>query len=327
MKTEDKNNIAKALKERAESQNLSYANLAVMIPGKISPATISQIVNGKHDLISDKMWNLISVFLDYRTGDTQGMATVEDIKAGALYDPATHSLKKWVIEKTDNFNAISKRCMEAQTQSRFRAVSGFTGAGKTTALKNYASNTENTYYLLCTRSMNAKEFISSLLRVLGIQFDGTMYRCLEAVKERLNKIAKPLLILDDAGKLNDNCLRLIQEIYDATEFHAGLVIAGTDEELKDYITKASKKNKPGFRQLKSRIQDWQPMNTPKHLFIERICGYYGITEEASVNYVCYLCRDYRSLRNLITNAARVANGRITLDNLQAVGARNELNAI
>ena len=82
----------------------------------INAGTLSFIKNAQWDNISDQM--------------------VAKLRAQLRLD-------NWQLRATQNFNLISKLCEDARTKHRFLAVAGYTGAGKTTALRHYANCDEN----------------------------------------------------------------------------------------------------------------------------------------------------------------------------------------
>lgn len=252
-----------------DSQNALAAKL------DISAATVTAIKQGKWQNISPAMWNKVASFFELR----------ED----------------WQLFATPNFNRVTKLCDDAQQQHKMLAVAAFTGSGKTTALREYVRKSPNAYYFLCTAVMGRKEFVRGVLRSMGLEDAGNIAACIQTICERLNEASSPLLILDDAGKLGDSILPVIQIIYDATEFRAGIVLAGT-EYMKSYIDKMAGKDKKGFRELKRRIQFWQSLVRPSKAVISQFAQQHGVVEETAITYIVRTVSDYGTLRNLLSNA-------------------------
>lgn len=264
--------IQQAVSEALETPGQSQNKLAAQIG--VSAATIINVKRGNWDLISPSM---IAQFKSY------------------------FRIDNWGVRNTPNFAAITKLCEDARDQKRFLAVAGFTGAGKTTALRHFAQRNGEAYYVLATVLHTKRTFLQDIQRSMGISEGNSIHDMMTAIIRRLNTGTAPLLIVDDAGKLSHTCLRLLQIIYDSTEFSAGLVIAGT-EFLKKEIDRASRKNLMGFQELKRRIAYWQPLRRPTRSIVEKLCEDYGIQDRAAVDYIYTNAKDYGSLRNLVMNA-------------------------
>src|SRR5574344_34671 len=108
-----KQNIANALRDycdRYESQNKAAKSLK-----NVSPATISQMLNGNWDLIKDEMWRNVAAQIGYRE-------------------------EKWEAVETRGFKRLKKYLADAKENSLVMAITGDAGTGKTFAIKNYVAN-------------------------------------------------------------------------------------------------------------------------------------------------------------------------------------------
>ncbi|CAN5228884.1 hypothetical protein BH09BAC1_BH09BAC1_29710 [soil metagenome] len=276
MTQEQKQEIVNALKARLEETKLS-ANKAATIIG-ISPALLSQMNNGNWDNISDDKWRLAAKW------------------AGLT--------NRWRMRETQNLTAITELCTDAKQNSRFAAIVGYTGAGKTTALEWFASKNANTYYLLCKVTMGRKEFLNGILRSMGLQVEGSIHQRVEAIVNYLKSALSPLLILDDAGKLPDPCLRLLQVIYDETKDVTGIIVAGV-EHMKNYIFKMAAKDKLGFRELKSRVEYWLVLKGKvTRTFVIAAAAEFGINDTPAIEYIMSNADNYRDCSNILKNYGR-----------------------
>ena len=262
-------------------KTMSQAQLARKMKSEIgygSDATIINIKNGNWDLISDEGINKLRAFF---------------------------KIDNWQLRSTHNFAVITKLCEDARDNRRFMAIAGYTGAGKTTALRYYASQQPHTFYVLATVLMSKRSFLEAIQRSMGINTGSSMADMMAAVVNKLHSGNKPLLLVDDAGKLSHTCLRLLQVIYDQTEFSAGIVIAGT-EYLKKEIDKQARRDNMGFRELKRRIAYWQPLRRPTSAIIAAICKDYNITDPHALAFIHDHAKDYGTIRNLVLNAHMIA---------------------
>lgn len=265
--------IAEALKS-----GISQNKLADQIG--VSAATLINVRRGEWDNISDQMTMKLRAY--FRIND-------------------------WKIYETTNMKAIMELCDDANVNKKFVAVCGYTGAGKTTALRRYATKNAS-WYVLGTKIMTQKSFLSAVLRSMGINEGQSIQDKMELIIKEMNQSKRSLLIIDDAGKLNDNILRLIQIIYDETEGNAGIVLGGT-EYLSDYITRAAINNKCGFRELKRRIAFWQPVFKPTKGEIAHICQDYGILDSKAIVYIQNEFKNFGDIKNIVTNAVEAMQKR------------------
>jgi DNA transposition AAA+ family ATPase len=273
MNSDEKKTIKELTHQRMNATNVSQNNAAKQIG--ISSGTLSQLLNDKWELISSDMWRKVAAWVG-------------------------HTTKSWKIRETKNLLTIQNLCKDAQQNSRFLAVIGATGYGKTTPLKLYAAQTQNAFYNLCTVVMGQKSFLTTLQQSIGIDADGSVEMRIRTIINKLKVLENPVIILDDAGKLKDACYRLLQIIYDELEGRCGIVIAGVPY-LKNYIFKMAAKDKQGFRELKRRIGFWQELAGPSGALIRTICADYGITDTDALKYVERNCQNLGSLREMLTN--------------------------
>ena len=102
----------------------------------VSSATISQILNGKWDLISDEMWRNIS-------------AQVEAADNGP----------NWVVVETTPYCIIFDLLDDAQCNSLVYGAILRAGRGKTETIKSYVKTHKNVYALKCAGYWNKKRFL------------------------------------------------------------------------------------------------------------------------------------------------------------------------
>jgi AAA domain len=216
---------------------------------------------------------------------------------------AFFSLDEWQLRQSQNLKLIEELCHDARNNKRFLATCGFTGAGKTVSLKMFCRKNSECHYVLATAVMTRKGFVEAIMRAMAIKEDGNLEQKIGYIVNKLRSSLDALLVVDDAGKLSDPCLQLLQIIYDETENNAGIVIGGVDL-LKKRIDKNAAKDKMGFRELKRRIAYWQPLVRPERGFIQTVCADFGITDTKAVRYIISSVQDFGTLRNLITNAVK-----------------------
>ncbi len=301
MEDQKKSTIVKGLIKYQHNKELSQNELAKDV--KMSAAQLINVLNDdKWSMVSEKKWNE----LDKRFGP---------------------KIEEWMIFATYNFKLLTTLCDDAKIYKRFLACSAASGFGKSTTLTVYADRNPEVFYVLCDITMRPKDFLRSILFAMNVNEEGTIRWMLDAVIKKLNEKKNPLLILDDFGKVQNSIYSLLQLIYDKTEGSCGIVLSGTTY-LKLYIDRMASRNKLGFREFKRRIEYWLGLKEPSKKIVKEICQHHGILNEDAVSYIARHAQDYGTLKALIRNANRAAEGAVDLDimeNLQ-VGEKDHIAA-
>ncbi len=241
----------------------------------VSSATITNIVSENTDKVSDTM-----------------LAKVNNELNRLL-------IKDWSVINTYNFTSIESACNEARTRKRMIGVVGFTGAGKTIGLKYYNASQRETYFVTCRKSMRAKQFFKSILKSLGVKFDGSLHDIIERIADKLSEKQNPLLIIDEAGKLSKNCLMYLHDLRELTINNTGIVLAGVDY-FKMNLTRFVERQKEGMEEFYDRIGKWIRLSRPTHKEIKAICKANMITNSSDINTLLSV-NNYRVLRDCIIN--------------------------
>ena len=195
---------------------------------KISPATLSQMLNGNWDLIKDEMWRDVAAQIGIKRNN-------------------------WNIVETANFKKLHTLFQDAVEDSQVFAVINSAGSGKSETAKAFVENTPNTYLLQCNEYWNRKYFLAELLTALGKDYSGLTVAemMIEAVRI-LQKKDKPGLIMDEADKLSDQVLYFFITLYNQLEDHCAIILMATDH-LEKRIKRGLKLNKKGYKEIFSRI--------------------------------------------------------------------------
>lgn len=201
----------------------------------ISSTTVSDILRGKDENISESMWQkLASLFLPG-------------------YEGHEVDRSEWVEVETRPYKEISFAIDDARMNAYCTWIVAEAGAGKSTTARSYARVTENAIYVLCSEDMRRGDFLDACLKSLGEKSESQALRGkLEDLIQALQKLGRPVLILDEADKLLDSILLYCVTLYNKLEGHCGIVMLSTD-----YIKKRMRSgllcNKRGYNELHSRI--------------------------------------------------------------------------
>ena len=194
----------------------------------VSPATVTQIVTGKWELINEKMWRSIAAQIGVKQ-------------------------TRWNIVETRNYRALSDIFADAQENALVLAVCGEAGTGKSLTAAHYGAENPNVYVLACSEYWNRKTFLRELLRVMGKNPAGdTVGDMVDDVVMALKRRENPLIILDEADKLSDQVMFFFITFYNKLEDYCGIVLMATDY-LEKKVRRGLRLNKKGYKEIYSRI--------------------------------------------------------------------------
>ncbi len=259
MQAKEKEQIRMALQafcERKGSQNKA----ATALKG-VSSATVSQVLNGNWDLITDEMWR--------------------NIASQIGYDRQT-----WNIVETRGYKRMTDLLGDAQANSLVLAVTGDAGCGKSEAVKRYEASHKNVYHLCCSEFWNRKHFMTELLRKMSVEHSGyTVAEMMEEIVTVLKKQDTPLIVLDEADKLSDQVLYFFISLYNALEDHCGIILCAT-QYLEKRIKRGIRQERKGYREIYSRFgKRFIPLQVVNADDIRMVCLANGIEDESDIESV------------------------------------------
>lgn len=282
MKKTEKQAIAEKLQAYVESKE-SQNKAAKTLKG-VSPATVSQVLNGNWELISEDMWRTIATQIGY-------------------------DARKWAVVQTEGYNEMYEVLSDAQENALVFAVIGDAGCGKSQAIKVYGERNRNTLVLSCSEYWNRKQFLVELLRSLGVDAAGcTVVDMMADAVQQLKRREGVLLVLDEADKLSDQILYFFITLYNQLEDHIGIVLCAT-QHLEKRITKGVRNNRKGYREIYSRIaRKFVQMPAVNASDIAAVCMANGITDKKTINEIvddsdC----DLRRVKRLVFAAKQSSN--------------------
>lgn len=195
----------------------------------ISAGTVSTILNGKFDPISDEMF----------------------LRVRSLVCPVNP--EEWAVCETTAYRELSVLLADAQANQNVSWVVGNAGIGKTTTAHEYAASHDNVFVISCSEDMRRGDFIRELARVIGIKLTQTSLReKLQAVTDELRILDRPLLIFDEGDKLMDTVFYYFISIYNALEGRCGIIFLST-EYIKRRMSIGLDYDKKGYDEIFSRI--------------------------------------------------------------------------
>lgn len=192
----------------------------------ISAATMNHMLNGKWELIKEEMWRKVVVALKLETG--------------------------WKHAPTTNYNIITGLLGAAQARSMSIAISYREGHGKSHAYKAFERANDNVILVECKNYWTKKQYVQNLLRAAGLNAAGTIGELVDQFVEHVQSLNRPLIIIDQADKLNDRLLDLFMDFYNDLEGHCAFLLSGVPA-LEKRILRGVQRDKIGYREMYSRL--------------------------------------------------------------------------
>jgi len=211
--------------------------------------------------------------LEKKTGTEN---TFESIISGEVYE-------------TVDFASVQRLCNKAREYKLMIGLIGDTGQGKSTALNAYQSMHGNVFKVVVDKTMNAKRLYLHILDTLGVKFDGNIHDVMLKIAEILNDLDSPLLIVDEAGKMNHVMMLYMHDLREYTKGNCGIVLAGMPY-FQNNLKKYAEKGKEGCSEFLRRINLWHTLSGLKRAEIKYICAEEGITDESRIKELCRYTR-------------------------------------
>ncbi len=256
----EKERISSRLREYVKKYP-SQAKAASSLRGT-SAGTVSSILNGKWELISDDMWRIIADQIGVRSDNG------------------------WQIVETGAYQEITFALDDAQRWKNVMWVVGEAGCGKTTASKLYASEHREVFYLQCSEDIHKGEFVREIARLVGIRGEGCTVRELwKAILDSLIQMDAPLLIFDEADKLTESVFHYFISLYNKLEDRCGVVFLSTDY-IKKRIKRGLRCEKPGYKEFYSRIgRKYFELDDTTPGDVYAICAANGLSDRKDIDEV------------------------------------------
>lgn len=259
----EKTNICAALREYC-AQKGSQNKAANSLDG-VSSATISKMLAGDWELINEVMWRSVAAQIGY-------------------------AKKSWNIVETRNYRALQTIYADAQENSLVFAIHGESGFGKSCAAGIYAENNANVFVLSCAEYWNRKMFLSELLKSMGrTSTNETVAVMMQTIINALKKMETPLIIIDEADKLNDKVLTFFITLYNSLEDHCGIILMATNY-LEKLVENGLRQNKKGYKEIFSRIgRKFIKLEDTSTDDVVSICVANGVTDKPTIKKIIEDC--------------------------------------
>ena len=268
-----KQQIANDLRTYVQTIAGGSQNKASKLLNGVSNSYISQILADKWEALSDDAWRNVQ-----KQVSTNG---------------------EWKIVETRGFKYLNQLFNDARLHSNTYGIIGPTGFGKTKTTETIQN--ENVFVVKSNEYFTSRAFLEELLRLMGKgSYGGSLSDMMGQIISTLLRLDSPLIIIDEADKLNDKVLYFFISLYNALEGKCGLIIMATPY-LKKRIDDGVAKNKKGYQEIYSRIgRNFLEVPKPSKNDISAIIMANGITDELTITDIFNKSEsDLRSVKRLV----------------------------
>lgn len=239
------------------AQKESQAKVALR--AGISSATMSQMVNGKWNLIRDEMWRKVVNTL--------------------------HLNINWNFAPITNAFQLQQYLKAAQERSMSVAISYHAGSGKSFTYQKYARENDEVIYIECKNYWSKKTYMEELCIAAGLSAEGRVIDLIQRIIDHVRGMSQPLIIIDQADKLKDSSLDLFMDFYNELDGVCGIVLSGVPA-FKKRILRGCQLDKIGYKELYSRIGSrFIGLSPVKEKDVELICKANGLDDELEISSI------------------------------------------
>lgn len=159
----------------------------------------------------------------------------------------------WKIAETHTLKYMTKQLSIAQTESLSSMMVDDAGLGKSVAAKWYAKNKKYAFVIDCSDHSTKSCFIRAIAQAVGVGSQGKLNELLSDAIYAIRQMESPILILDEAGDLEDKAYLILKRLYNALEGVCGFYLIGADG-MKRKIKNGVAGGKLGFVEIFSRFR-------------------------------------------------------------------------
>lgn len=256
---------------RYTSQNAAANSLT-----NVSAATVSQILNDKWEKIADEMWRNIA---------------------------SQVGVSNWVKVETRCYQLIHQTLADAQQYANTHAVTASAGSGKSYSAADYAATHPNAYHITCCEWWGPKSFFAEILRIMGLEsrvVNNDNSAMIDTIVAALKRKEHPVVIFDEADKLQNKVLYGFISLYNQLEGSCGLVMMATDNlerKLKDGV----RRNTAGYSEIYSRLgRRVIAIKGNSANDVVKLCQANGISDQDAIDKVISDCdMDLRRVKRFV----------------------------
>lgn len=210
-----------------------------------------------------KKWGINgSVYSRLKSGEIDGLLKDNQyLNIGRELNVSSND-RKWNMARTDVFTIIEEDITFCQTYSKAKICVDDCGIGKTFSAKYLARTLKNCFYVDASQAKTKQLFVRLLAKTIGIDHNGKYSEVFDNIKYYLRMLPTPMVIIDEAGKLNKDSFEEIQSLWNATEGACGWYMMGANG-FRRKIQKGLERDKEGYAEIFSRYSESFTVTVPQ----------------------------------------------------------------
>lgn len=268
---EQKKKIKDDLYNYVQTMADGSANKASQMLSGVSNATISNVLNDKHEKVAATMWQNIKNQVS-KKGEWQYVAIRPSI-------------------------FIDKVIQDAAENSTVKGLVGIAGGCKSKSVLR--TETANVFVVSCHEYFTSRDFLESISEAMGVKiYSARISTLMKEIVKHLLKLKNPVIIIDEADKLDRKVLYFFISLFNALEGKCGLIIQATHY-LQSFIQNGVDNGRKGFQEIYSRIGQIF-LEVPKINLndAKKICKANGLTDDTTITQIFNGCNyDVRVIKN------------------------------
>lgn len=269
MTNQDKSIIAKEMfrlagdGKKRKDVTFKYSQVGLSHKLGISNASVSNMIAGKWDSISDAMWRKVQAILRID------------------FD--------WNIAETFNYTEIITLLEKSKKEKLTVGISYDAGAGKSQAYIDFDRLNHNVIYVECKNYWKTKSYAKNLLNAAGMEAEGTLEQMVDTFIGHVMGLENPVIIIDQMDKLKDGAFDLFMDMYNDLFRCCSFFVSGVPA-LKKRILRGAKNDKIGYREVFSRLhKNFVTLADVDLEDVTAICQANGLTDEEEISLIFNQC--------------------------------------
>lgn len=159
---------------------------------------------------------------------------------------------EWVTGETPTYLHITEQLRSCQEASIGSIFCDMAGIGKTYAAKEYARSHKHAVYIDCSQIITPQDVIRHIAQAFGLEHRGRFRDIYEGLVKHLQGTPRPLIILDEAGDLENSAFKQVKRLWNATERQCGWYLLGADG-LRERWERARRCKTVGYAEMFNRF--------------------------------------------------------------------------
>lgn len=223
---EQKKKIATDLYNYVQNQADGSANKASQMLTGVSNATISNVLNAKWEKVADTMWQNI-----------QNQVSVKG---------------EWVyVDSIRPSKFIEDTIAESAKNAAAYGIVAIAGGCKSKSITR--TKVKNVFTVSCNEYFSSRDLLEEICDAMGITVHSNrISKIMKSIIKHVLKLKNPVIILDEADKLDKKVLYFYISFYNQLENKCSLIMIAT-EYLETMIVNGVENGRKGFQEIYSRM--------------------------------------------------------------------------